>query len=96
MLASFLTWSSRIVCCAIGSEMTLLVSVSMRVFPSPERHMRDAVWVGFAPEADCVLLAHSEHEGGAGGGSGIFGGWPTAATSLPRGLNGPHASVLLI
>ena len=55
MLASFLTWSSRIVCCAIGSEMTLLVSVSMRVFPSPERHMRDAVWVGFAPEADCVL-----------------------------------------
>jgi hypothetical protein len=62
--------------------MTLVVGVSMRVLPSPERHMRDADWVGVPPAADCVLLAHSEHDGGVGG--GICGGWPTAAISLAR------------
>jgi hypothetical protein len=62
--------------------MTLVVAVSMRVLPSPERHMRDADWVGGPPAAGCVLLLHSEHEGGAGG--GICGGWPTAAISLAR------------
>src|SRR5580704_52578 len=72
------------VCCAAGSEITLVVGVSMRVFPSPERHIREADWVGGPPAADWVLLAHSEHDGGAGGGVGIFGDWPTAAISLAR------------
>jgi hypothetical protein len=48
--------------------MTLLKGVSMRVLPSLERHSRDADWVGGPPPAGCVLLAHSEHDGGAGGG----------------------------
>jgi hypothetical protein len=62
--------------------MTLVVGVSMRVLPSPERHMRDADWVGGPPAADCVLLAHSEHDGGVGGGGGICLGRPTTAISL--------------
>jgi hypothetical protein len=56
------------VCFEIGSEMTLVVGVSMRVLPSPERHRRDADWVGGPPPAGCDLVAHSEHDGGAGGG----------------------------
>lgn len=72
------------VCFEMGSEMTLVVGVSMRVLPSPERHIREADWVGAAPEAGCVLVAHSEHDGGVAGGGGIFGGWPTAALSLAR------------
>ncbi len=35
-------------------------------FPSLERHSRDADCVGCPPPAGCVLLAHSEHDGGAG------------------------------
>ena len=42
----------------------------MRVLPSLERHMREAVWDGGPPPAGCVLLAHSEQEGGVGGGMG--------------------------
>jgi hypothetical protein len=56
------------VCFKAGSEMTLVKGVSMRVLPSLERHSRDADWVGGPPPAGCVLLAHSEHDGGAGGG----------------------------
>jgi hypothetical protein len=48
--------------------MTLLKGVSMRVLPSLERHRREADWVGGPPPEGCVLLAHSEHDGGAGGG----------------------------
>jgi hypothetical protein len=62
--------------------MTLLWAVSMRVFPSLERHIREADWVGAPPPAGCVFDAHSEHDGGVGG--GICGGWPTAALSLAR------------
>ena len=69
-------------CFEMGSEMTLVVGVSMRVLPSLERHKREADWVGAAPEAGWVLVAHSEHDGGVGG--GICGGWPTAALSLAR------------
>jgi len=66
------------VCCAAGSEITLLNGVSMRVLPSLDRHMREADWLGGPPPAGCILEAHSEHEGGAGGGVGRF--WLTAAT----------------
>ena len=82
MLASFFKWSSTMVCFEIGSEMTLVWGMSMRVLPSLERHMREAVWVGAPPPAGCVLLAHSEQEGGVGGGMG--GVWPTAGISLAR------------
>ncbi len=39
------------VCCKAGSEMTLVVGVSMRVLPSLERHRREADWVGEPPPA---------------------------------------------
>src|SRR5579864_5947304 len=48
--------------------MTLICGVSTRMFPLPERHMRDADSVGWPPLAGWVLLAQSEQEGGVGGG----------------------------
>ena len=64
------------VCFAAGSEITLLCGVSIRVLPSLDRHMRDADCVGAPPAADCVLVAHSEHEGGTAGEVGSV--WATA------------------
>ena len=72
----------------------LLWGVSMRVLPSPERHIREADWVGAPPAAGCVLEAHSEHDGGVGG--GICGGWPTAAISLARSAKGTAGSALAL
>jgi len=43
--------------------------------------MRDADCEGAPPAAGCVLVAQSEHEGGVGGGCGI---WTTAGLSLAR------------
>jgi hypothetical protein len=41
------------------------------MFPLLDLHMRDADCVGGAlPPAACVLVAHSEHEGGIGGTEG--------------------------
>jgi len=39
------------VCFEMGSEITLVWGMSMRVLPSLERHMREAVWVGGPPPA---------------------------------------------
>jgi hypothetical protein len=44
------------------------------MFPLLDLHMRDADCVGGAlPPAACVLVAHSEHEGGIGGTGGTEG-----------------------
>jgi hypothetical protein len=40
------------------------------MFPLLDLHMRDADCVGALPPAGCVLVAHSEHEGGIGGTEG--------------------------
>jgi hypothetical protein len=52
------------------SEITLVWAVSTRVLPSLARHIRDADCVGGLPPAACVVLVHSEHEGGVEGGEG--------------------------
>ena len=50
-----------------GRVMMLVFGVSRRMFPLLDLHMRDADCVGGAlPPAACVLVAHSEHEGGIG------------------------------
>jgi hypothetical protein len=43
------------VCFEMGSEMTLDWGMSMRVLPSLERHMREAVWVGGPPASGLRL-----------------------------------------
>jgi hypothetical protein len=49
----------------------LVFGVSSRMFPLLDLHMRDADCVGGAlPPAACVLVAHSEHEGGIDGTEG--------------------------
>ena len=54
-----------------GRVMMLVFGVSRRIFPLLDLHMRDADWVGGAlPPAACVLVAHSEHEGGIDGTEG--------------------------
>ena len=54
-----------------GRVMMLVCGVSRRRLPLLDRHMRDADCVGGAlPPAACVLVAHSEHEGGIGGTEG--------------------------
>ena len=61
--------------------MTLVDGVSRRNFPSLERHIREADWVGAPPPDGCVFVAQSEQKGGTGGGAGA---WPMAAISLAR------------
>ena len=52
----------------------LMFGVSRRRLPLLDRHMRDADGIGGAlPPAGCVLVAHSEHEGGIGGTGGTGG-----------------------
>jgi len=49
----------------------LVWGVSSRMLPLLDLHTRDADCVGGAlPPAACVLVAHSEHEGGIGGTGG--------------------------
>ena len=49
----------------------LVCGVSSRMLPLLDLHTRDVDWVGGAlPPAACVLVAHSEHEGGIGGTEG--------------------------
>jgi len=50
-----------------GIVMMLVCGVSRRMFPLPDRHTREANWVGGLPPAACVLVAQSEHDGGVGG-----------------------------
>ena len=69
-------------CCDAGSEITLVWGVSKRIFPSLDRHIRDADCVGAAPPAGCVFVLQSEHEGGVAG--GLCGIWTTAGLSLAR------------
>lgn len=53
----------------------LMFGVSRRRLPLLDRHMRDADGIGCAlPPAGCVVVAHSEHEGGIGGTGGTEGG----------------------
>jgi len=53
----------------------LMFGVSRRRLPLLDLHMRDADGIGVAlPPAACVLVAHSEHEGGIGGTGGTEGG----------------------
>ena len=53
----------------------LMFGVSRRRLPLLDCHMRDADGIGGAlPPAGCVLVAHSEHEGGIGGTGGTEGG----------------------
>lgn len=62
--------------------MMLVCGVSIRMLPLLERHMRDAEGAGAVPAAGCVLVTHSEHEGGVGGGEVR----PTVATVYHAGL----------
>jgi hypothetical protein len=58
-----------------GRVMMLMLGVSRRRLPLLDRHMRDADGIGGTlPPAGCVLVAHSEHEGGIGGTGGTEGG----------------------
>ena len=79
IVASFLMWSSRIVFCDAGSEMTLDVGVSSRNLPSLDFHMREADCEGAPPPAGCVLVEQSEQEGGV---DGAVGNATTAAFSV--------------
>jgi hypothetical protein len=55
--------------------MMLMFGVSRRRLPLLDRHMRDADGIGCAlPPAGCVVVAHSEYEGGIGGTGGTEGG----------------------
>ena len=54
--------------CPAGSVMMLAFGVSIRIFPALDCHMRDGDCTGGLPPAACVLVAHSEHAGGVGGG----------------------------
>ena len=80
-VASFLMWSSKMAFCDAGSVITLDDGVSKRNLPSLDFHMRDADCEGWAPPAGCVCVVQSEHEGGVGGGVGM---WPTTPISLAR------------
>ena len=74
-MASFFRWSSKIVFWLPGRVMMLVCGVSRRRLPLLDLHMRDADCVGAAlPPAACVLVAHSEHEGGIGGTGETEGG----------------------
>src|SRR5271157_759443 len=71
IVAVFWAWSSTMACCARGSVMTDVAPVSMRIFPSLERIMREADCCPAPPCAYCVVVWHSAHAGGCGGDGGI-------------------------
>jgi hypothetical protein len=48
-LAVFFTWSNTMACCVLGSVMSDVVPVSMRIFPSLDRIMREADCCGAPP-----------------------------------------------
>jgi hypothetical protein len=50
--------------------MTLVVGVSMRMFPALDINMRDGECTGELPPAGCVLVMQLEQGGGVGGGAG--------------------------
>src|SRR5208283_825110 len=65
-------------CCVLGSVITDVAPVSIRIFPSLERIMREADSCGAPPCAYCVVVWQSAHAGGCGGDGSIGGTAPKA------------------